>query len=136
MSIVAESIGFWELPNPKQKEQLQWSPIPRVARTVPFGYVVSKEDNDILIPVKLELEALEQAKKYLRQYSYREVAHWLSKNTDRYISHVGLQKRVRHEQKRKRTAAVKRQWANRYKKAIEAAEKIENSRLGAKEVYN
>jgi len=51
---------------------------------------------------------LEKAKKYLRQYSYRDVAAWLSEQSDRYISHVGLMKRVKIEQKRKREAANQR----------------------------
>ena len=108
-------------------------PIPRISRTIPFGYEVDKEDNDVLIPVANELELLEQAKIHLRQYSYREVANWLSHESKRYISHVGLRKRIKDEQIRKKSASIKRQWAERYKKAIQAAEKIEKGRLGARE---
>ena len=83
-----------------------------------------------------ELNALEQAKIHLKQYSYREVAHWLSKNTERYISHVGLRKRIQHERQRKKTATTKRQWAKRLEEAIAAVKKIEEESLGAKEVSN
>ena len=65
MSMVAESIGFWELPNPKQEQKIEWRPIPRVAKTIPFGYKVSKTDSNILEPIEDELNALEKAKLYL-----------------------------------------------------------------------
>tara|TARA_R110002012_G_scaffold310847_1_gene519452 strand:+ start:3002 stop:3406 length:405 start_codon:yes stop_codon:yes gene_type:complete len=134
MSLQAESIGFWSLPEPDKIEETNtWLSIPRISRTIPFGYEVDSEDEDILIPVIDELEALEKAKVHLRQYSYREVANWLSSQTDRYISHVGLRKRIKDEQVRKASASIKRQWAERYKKAIEAAEKIEKRRTGARE---
>ena len=133
MSMVAESIGFWELPNPKQEQKIEWRPIPRVAKTIPFGYKVSKTDSNILEPIEDELNALEKAKLYLRQYSYREVAHWLSRTTERYISHVGLRKRIEHERKRKKTATTKRQWAKRLEEAIAAVKKIEEDSLGARE---
>ena len=67
--------------------------IKRRARTVPFGYKLS-EDTDYIEPVESELEALEQAKNYLKTCSYREVAIWLKRKTGRYLSHVGLKRRV------------------------------------------
>lgn len=130
----AESLGYWNLPKPEreeQKENKNWLPIPRVARTIPFGYKVDPQDDNILLPIPEELEALEQAKMHLKQYSFREVANWLVKTTDRSISHVGLRKRIQNEQQRKRKITVKRTWAERLKKAIEAAEKIEKERVGA-----
>ena len=134
MNLQAESIGFWSLPEPDTMDtECQWLPIPRISRTIPFGYIVSPDDPDVLLPVDTELETLEKAKIHLRQYSYREVANWLSTQTDRYISHVGLRKRIKDEQNRKKAASVKRQWAERYKKALEAAEKLEKQRTGAKE---
>ena len=45
----------------------------------------------------MNLEAIEMARKYIKQYSYREVANWLTAKTDRVISHVGLRKRLMHE---------------------------------------
>ena len=65
--------------------------IKKRAKTVPFGF---KESNTpgYLEPVKEELEALNQAKDYLKNCSYREVATWLHRKTGRKISHVGLRK--------------------------------------------
>ena len=39
------SIGKWKLPQPTDiKEENEWIPIPRIARTVPFGYKQDDED--------------------------------------------------------------------------------------------
>ena len=84
-----ESLGYWTLPKPEINLK-RWERIPRVARTTPFGYKVDETDEDFLIPIDNELELLEKAKQHLIQYSYREVANWLSKESGRYISHVGL----------------------------------------------
>jgi hypothetical protein len=67
--------------------------IKRRARTIPFGFKESSDPNYIE-PVKSELEALKQAKEYLKTCSYRETAKWLHRATGRYISHVGLKKRI------------------------------------------
>tara|TARA_R100000951_G_scaffold56153_2_gene47158 strand:- start:191 stop:607 length:417 start_codon:yes stop_codon:yes gene_type:complete len=122
----------WKLPAPKQGEEFEWRKVVRVGRLVPFGYRQDPDDCDILLPIPKELDLLEEAKKYLRQYSYRDVAAWLSEQSDRYISHVGLMKRVKSEQKRKREAANQRYLAEKYKAALEKAEKLEAERLGGK----
>lgn len=124
--------GKWILPQPENiiKDE-EFVPIPRIARTIPFGYKENLEDTDILLPIPKELRALEKAKKYLQQYSYREVANWLTKQTERSISHVGLKKRIESEQSNKRRIATLREWAKRYKTAISKAEEIERTRLGA-----
>jgi len=123
----------WKLPQPTDiKEDNEWIAIPRISRTIPFGYEIDKDDPDILQPVENELDMLEEAKKYLKQYSYREVANWLSRNTGRSISHVGLKKRLDNERRRKNKVGSLRRWANYAKKAIAKAEEIENKRLGAK----
>jgi hypothetical protein len=70
--------------------------IKRKARTIPFGYKLS-EDTDYIEPIELELQALEKAKEYLKTCSLREVAIWLTKKTGRYISYVGLRKRVKRD---------------------------------------
>mgnify|MGYP003625505132 FL=1 len=127
------SVGKWKLPQPTDiKEQNEWVQIPRIARTIPFGYVQSLNDPDVLDPVELELNKLEMARNYVKQYSYREVANWLSKQTDRYISHVGLRKRLQHERQRKNTARSLRKWADYAEKAINTIKKIEEERTGAK----
>jgi hypothetical protein len=123
----------WKLPQPTDiKEDNEWIAIPRISRTIPFGYELDKEDPDILQPVENELDMLEEAKRYLKQYSYREVANWLSRNTGRSISHVGLKKRLDNERRRKNKVGSLRRWADYAKKAIAKAEEIENKRIGAK----
>ena len=82
--------------------------------------------------LELELEAIELARKYIKQYSYREIANWLTKKTGREISHVGLRKRLMHEQQRKNKARTLRKWSEYAQKAIEKAKAIEESRVGAK----
>ena len=67
--------------------------IKKKARVVPFGFKQSS-DPDYLEPVKEELDALRQAKEYSKTCSLRETATWLHRKTGRYISHVGLRKRL------------------------------------------
>ena len=123
----------WKLPQPTDiKEDNEWIAIPRISRTIPFGYEIDKDDPDILQPVENELDMLEEAKKYLKQYSYREVANWLSRNTGRSISHVGLKKRLDNERRRKNKVGSLRRWADYAKKAVAKAEEIERNRIGAK----
>ena len=123
----------WKLPQPTDiKEDNEWIAIPRISRTIPFGYELDKDDPDVLQPVENELDMLEEAKRYLKQYSYREVANWLSRNTGRSISHGGLKKRLDNERRRKNKVGSLRRWADYAKKAIAKAEEIENKRIGAK----
>ena len=125
----AESLGYWTLPKP-EINQKAWSRIPREARTTPFGYEVDEEDDNFLLPIDNELELLEKAKQHLIQYSYREVANWLSKESGRYISHVGLKKRIDIERKRKKAATIKRKLAARLEKTIQEIEKLEQEKTG------
>ena len=130
---MTREIGVWKLPQPTDlKNEGEWLKIPRIARTIPFGYVLDAEDKDLLLPITIELEAIEQARKYIKQYSYREVANWLSTRTGRYISHVGLRKRLAHERQRKDQATSLRRWADYAEKAILKAEAIEKERTGAR----
>jgi len=97
------SAGKWILAQPEDViEDEDFLPIPRIARTIPFGYKEDPEDTDILLPIPRELRALEKAKEYLQQYSYRE------------------------------RSATLRVWAERYKTAINKAEEIERTKLGAR----
>jgi len=124
--------GSWELPQPLDiKEQDEWVAIPRIARIIPFGYKVDPENNHILRPIPIELDALEKAKSHLKQYSYRQVANWLASFTGRSISHIGLMKRVQREQKRKNKARAIRVWAEYAEKAIETAKELEKERSGS-----
>ena len=131
--MIRATAGKWILPQPKEsKESGEYVSIPRLTKLqVPFGYKVSETDELLLDPIAHELEALEQAKKYLKQYSSRHVAAWLTKVTGREISHAGLLKRIKHEQRNKAKASTLRSWATRYRKAIEEAEKYE-ARAGSK----
>ena len=45
----------------------------RISKVIPFGFKQSTSEH-LLEPVSEELEALDQAKKYLETCSYREVA--------------------------------------------------------------
>ena len=71
------------------------------------------------------------ARKYIDQYSFREVANWLTTQTGRYISHVGLRKRVANERQRKNKARSLRKWAEYAEAAIAKAKKLETQRTGA-----
>ena len=129
------SLGSWKLPQPtdlKDEEQKEWVQIPRIARIVPFGYKLNEEDKDLLDPIPYELEAIELARKYSKQYSYRQIANWLTNKTGREISHVGLRKRLMHEQQRKNKARTLRKWSEYAEKAIEKAKTIEEERTGAR----
>jgi len=96
-----------------------WKPLPKVSKTVPFGYAIKEEEPDTLFPVLLELEALEKAKQYRTQgHSLRKVATWLSNVTKRPISHVGLDKRLKVDRARRGKVATLRRWAAAYKEAI------------------
>jgi len=123
----------WKLPLPDiEEDEYIWLPVVRVGTIVPWGYEQDPDDPDILLPIPEKLELMEQAKKFLKQYSYRDVSAWLSEQSGEYISHAGLYKRVKLEYKRKTEAANQRYFAERYKKALEKAEKLEKQRVGAR----
>ena len=129
------SLGKWKLPQPtdlKDEEQKEWIQIPRIARIIPFGYKVNETDTELLDPIPYELEALELARKYIKQYSLRQVANWLTTKTGRDISHIGLRKRLLHERQRKNKVRTLKRWSEYAEKAIQKAKAIEESRVGAK----
>lgn len=121
----------WLLPPPPKGKEKKYLPLVKISRTIPFGYERDSEDDDILIPIPHELEALEKARLLIKEYSYREVADWLTHQTGRAISHEGLRKRFKIESKRKREASIARFYAERYKEAKEKAEKLE-ARIGGR----
>jgi hypothetical protein len=127
-------VGYFKLPDAVGiKTNEEWISIPRISRTIPFGYEVSPDNPDILLPIIEELEALDLAKKYLTEYSYRDVARWLSDKTKRNISHAGLRKRVKIERSRSSKAKAYKNWLTQYEKALHQLEKIEGKYTGAKE---
>jgi len=121
-------LGFWMLPKPDKMKN--WERIPRLVKPVPWGYQVDPDNEKWLNPIEKELELLELAKKHLKQYSYREVSAWLTTQSGRSISHMGLKKRVDIERKRKTTVRIKRELAKRLEKAISQYEKLEKERVG------
>ena len=100
-------------------------------KQVPFGYKVHPDNENLLEPVVHELEALELAKRHLKQYSSREVANWLTKETGRYISHVGLLHRIDIERRRKKAATIKRQLAKRLEKTLKEINKLSKEGIGS-----
>ena len=98
---------------------------------VPFGYKVNSNNERLLDPVEHELNALELAKKHLKQYSYRDVAQWLTRQTGRTISHMGLKKRIQIERKRKKAATIKKRLAQRLQETLQEIEKLEEGCVGA-----
>ena len=85
----------------------------------------------MLLPIESELEALELAKRHLKQYSYRAVAAWLSKEPGRTISFTGLKKRIEVEQKRRKAITIKRKLAKWLEETLEQIEKLESKGAGA-----
>ena len=122
----------WKLPKPTYGDDYDFQPVVKLGGVVPFGYKVSEDDPDILLPIEEELLALEKAKKLLKEYSLREVSSWLTNVTGRCISHEGLRKRVSLELKRKKEAGIAKFYAERYKEALQKIEKLE-SRVGGKD---
>ena len=110
----------------------KWVAIPRISRVIPFGYEVDPNNPNTLLPVPIELEALEAAKKHIKRFSYRDVANWITAVTGRSISHMGLKKRLDIERNRRTKARVIKSWANRLEEAKARAETFEHGRLGAK----
>ena len=121
----------WTLPKPENLGD--WKPVVRISRQIPFGYRQDPDDCDILLPIPEELELFEKAKTFLKQYSYKKVAAWLSTESGRNISSTGLYKRIKIEQQRKNEASSQRYLAKRYKEALEKAKKLESRILGTRE---
>ena len=128
-------LGFWQLPKPKKGKEREWHVIARVTQFVPFGYEVDPENDRLLQPIPHELEALELAKRHLKQYSYREVAAWLTTQTGRSITHAGLKKRIEVERRRKKAATIKRKLAQRLEETLKEIERLEQGRVGAYSEY-
>ena len=121
------TIGLYILPQPDNTTEYVSIPNIKNSKVAPFGYKLNEEDNYIFDPIAEELNALEEAKKYLKQYSSRKVAAWLTNVTGRSITHTGLLKRIKHEGTNKRKAQIFRQWARRLENALEFAKKYEKT---------
>ena len=127
-----EDVGYWELPKPHKGEEKEWHVIVRMSpTTIPFGYKIHEENPSLLEPIPLELEALDLAKRHLKQYSLMDVSRWLEKQTGRYISAMGLKKRVDIDNKRKRSSVIKRRLAKLLQETLQEIEKLEKGHIGA-----
>jgi hypothetical protein len=63
---MTKKTGTWKLPQPTDiKEDNEWVPIPRISRTVPFGYEIDPDDEHVLLPIQNELDLLERLKSIL-----------------------------------------------------------------------
>ena len=110
----------------EKEEAKEWKKIPRISRTIPFGYEIDPDDPNVLLPIPLELEALKLAKKHIKNFSYRQVADWIYSVTGRKISHVGLKNRLSNEERRAGTLKSIKIWAKRYEKTLQKIEDFEN----------
>lgn len=116
----------WRLPKPTiLNKKKVWFPVVRIGYSVPFGYYEDPEDKDILIPIPEELELYELAKKHLKNYTYKDVAAWLTTRSGRKIGPSALHERINRERKNKRDLTNANYYAEKYKKACDKARKIE-----------
>lgn len=125
-------IGRWILPQPVERERYVSIPKLRHTLKVPFGYEQDEDNQEWLKPIKKELDALEMAKKYVKRYTYPEVAAWLTTQTGRSITSDGLRQRINSEIERKKRVGYYRSLARRYKEALKKAQEYEE-RLGKAE---
>ena len=116
--------------------------IKKRARTIPFGFKQSSDPN-YLEPIKEELDALSQAREYSKTCSLRETASWLHRKTGRYISHVGLRKRLARnsttetEEKiiqKKAKKSVKQILARSRKKVAKAEQTLRSAKMSAENI--
>ncbi len=66
----------------------------RTSSTIPFGYKLNESDNQMLEPVQEELQMLDKILPMVKDktMSLREGSMWLTHETGRSISHMGLKK--------------------------------------------
>jgi len=116
----------WRLPKPTVLNKKKvWFPVVRIGYSVPFGYYEDPEDKDILIPIPEGLELYELAKKHLKNYTYKDVAAWLTTRSGRKIGPSALHERIARERKNKRDLTNANYYAEKYKEACDKARKIE-----------
>ena len=106
-----------------------WRPVVRKSRQIPFGYKANPVDNTTLLPVEEELNALVEAKEYLKSCSYREVARWLSARTGRSITYQALHKLMTKERDRQNAVQSYRHYASKAKEYAEKEKSIQDKIL-------
>lgn len=124
----------------------KWLPIPwanldhRVS--IPFGYKYDPEDEifkefpeldpkGCLVPIPLELVAMEKAKRLLKEYAKDTVREWLVRVTGREITPYAFEKRITQDHERDRRAKFLRKTALKLARALEQAIVLESRYLGA-----
>jgi hypothetical protein len=123
----SRDLGSWILPQPRSKKR--YIKIPYLQQyniTIPFGYEPDEEDPMWLKPIPTQLEALDLARKHLKKYTYKAVAAWLSKQTGRSITAMGLSRRLKNDTGYRRKASIYRALAKRYYHALERAKHFES----------
>lgn len=128
-----EGVKEWSIP--ELGENGEYYPIIRIGTHIPFGYKQHETDPDILLPIPDELDALAVAKKYVKDngYSLRQVAHWLTEQTGRSISHMGLKKRFELESKRSNAAKFYETYQRKAEEAARKAKILREAILGGKD---
>ena len=108
-----------------------WRPVVRKSRQIPFGYKADPNDNTILLPIQEQLDALLEAKEYLKTCSYREVSRWLSAKTGRTITYQALHKLITKERDRQNAVQSYRHYASKAKEYAEKEKSIQEKILYA-----
>lgn len=108
-----------------------WRPVVRKSRQIPFGYEADPNDDTILLPIQDQLDALLEAKEYLKTCSYREVSRWLSAKTGRTITYQALHKLVNRERDRQNAVQSYRHYASKAKEYAEKEKSIQEKILYA-----
>ena len=108
-----------------------WRPVVRKSRQIPFGYKADPNDNTILLPIQEQLDALLEAKEYLKTCSYREVSRWLSAKTGRTITYQALHKLITKERDRQNAVQSYRHYASKAKEYAQKEKSIQEKILYA-----
>lgn len=119
----------FKLPSPPTEKHPEWKPVVFLGGSVPWGYDPDPHEPQLLQPNVDQLNALEKAKLFLKEYSLANVAIWLTKQTGRQISAAGLRKRINLERKYRQQATTHRYFERRAKEAARKAKELEE-RIG------
>lgn len=100
----------------------------------PWGYDQHPEDDNLWAPNEEQLKYLTAGKKLLKEYSYEEVAKWLSKVTGRTITRKGLQHRLKMEASNHKKEVYYKRLIKQLEDAKKKYEKYKNS-VGGTDTY-
>lgn len=115
----------------------RWGIAPRLSSRIPFGYALDPDDPKQLIPVVFELEALDKARKYLKEgHSLRKVSQWLSDKTGRKITHEGLKQRVECDKTNGNRIKVIRRWSEDLAEAVKEVREFDLKNGNSTEWYD